>query len=127
MPIPIGARQVSGQPNRVQLPSGETITRARALSMGAREAGFRSHYDYRDYHRKHGEGDEKFFRSWLRSDQGQQAREQARERGLSARELKQQLINARNSRPHGDRSGGPAYHDFMDEYDMYDQEDWLDY
>lgn len=131
MPIPIGARQVPGSPNRVELPSGEIVTRATALSMGAREAGFRSHHEYRGYYREHGIGDQRYFNAWLRTEQGQQAQEIARERGLSKRELRQQLINARNARPHaGGRNperGGQAYYDFMEDYDLYDQEDWIDY
>lgn len=127
MPIPIGARQVPGSPNRVTLPSGDTVTRARALTLGAQQSGFRNHNDYRTYYRSHGSGDEKFFRSWLRTEQGQESLSTAKDNGLSQRELKQQLINARNSRPHGRRPAGQAYLDFMDDYDLHDAEDWIDY
>jgi hypothetical protein len=127
MPIPIGAHMVRGNKNRVILPSGETVTRARALTLGAQQSGFRSHNDYRGYFKEHGAGDEKYYRAWLRTEQGQQAQAIAADNQISPRELKQQLINARNSRPRGGRSGGSAYQEFMEEYDMYDQEDWIDY
>ena len=127
MPIPIGARQAPGEPNRVILKDGETVTRAHALTLGAQEAGFKSHYAYRAYFQEHGAGDKKYFNAWLNTEQGQRAKQMAKDRGISTRELQQQLINARNSRPHAGRGGGEAYTEFMDEYDMYDQEDWIDY
>jgi hypothetical protein len=127
MPIPIGARYVPGDPNHVRLPSGEVVTDYRAKKMGAQESGFRNISEQRAYGREHGAGDKKYFNAWLNTEQGQRAKEIARENGISSRELRQQLINARNQRPHGSRSGGPAYQEFMEEYDMYDQEDWVDY
>lgn len=125
MPIPHGAHYVPGQPNRVTLASGETVTRSRARSLGAQELGFRSEYNYR----KSGQAgkDDKYVRAMLRGETGQHIAQKAREQGKSPAEVRQELLAARNARPHGGRAGGQAYYDFMEEYDLYDQEDWLDY
>jgi hypothetical protein len=118
MPIPRGAHQVRGFPNRVRLSNGETVTRASALTMGAREMGYRSHNAYRG----HATGDGKQFNSWLNTEQGQQALETAKENGLTKNDLKSQFIGARNGRPHpgSGNPGNSSYHAFMEEYDMED-------
>jgi hypothetical protein len=133
MPIPKGAHLVPGSPNRVLLPDGETVTRATALTMGARDMGYRSHRQYRG----HASGDSKYFNSWKHTQHGREviAKERAiaqREgRRYSESELKQRLIAARNARPHGDRyrrtgevgrPAGEAFRDFMDRYDVDDED-----
>jgi hypothetical protein len=125
MPIPIGAKTVRGQPNRVQLDDGTIVTRARALSMGAQHMGYRSNYDYR----KNASGDKKYFDAWMRSGQGRYALSQAKERGLTRVQLQQQLIAARNARPHpgSGTPAGSAYIEFQEDYDLIDVDDWVDY
>lgn len=125
MPIPRGAHQIRGAPNRVRLASGEVVTRARALSMGAQGMGYRSHHAYRS----HASGDEKYFRAFMNTPEGQAALASAQNRNpnFTASDLKQQLIAARNARPHGGNSGGTAYYDFMEEYDYADYEDFDPY
>jgi hypothetical protein len=137
MPIPTGARQVPGSPNRVRLGNGEVVTRARALTMGAQDMGYRSNLQYRGRSR----GDKKYYDSWVRTSQGQAALQRERQiarsegRKFKETELKQRLIAARNQRPtsRGRLPGspsspaGPAYQSFMDRYDMEDREDWVDY
>lgn len=133
MPIPKGAHQVRGNPNRVRLASGETVTRATALSMGARDMGYRSHRQYRG----HSKGDSKYFDRWKDTSHGREviakerALAQAEGRKYSESELKQRLIAARNARPHGDRyrrpgepgrPAGGAFQDFMDRYDVDDED-----
>lgn len=134
MPIPAGARQVPGMPNRVTLPSGETVTRARALTLGAKEMGYRSNLQYR---REHASADNKYFKSWSDTPQGRDiiAKEKTRAHAAGQRysesELRQRLIAARNARPHGaryrsgqpGRPAGPAFQDFMDRYDIDDERD----
>jgi hypothetical protein len=134
MPIPVGARQVPGMPNRVILPSGETVTRYRARRMGARELGYSSE---RAYTRKISSGDNTYFRKWADTPNGRDII--AKEKAIAAREnrpysesdIKRRLIAARNARPHGDRyrqgqpgrPAGSAFQDFMDRYDIDDERD----
>jgi hypothetical protein len=142
MPIPKGAHQAPGEPNRIILPSGDRVTRYRALNIGAREMGYASHHEYRKPQRggSHTARDQKYYDNWLGTDAGQHARETARAMGVTNTELKRDLIAARNSRPHGPRigntgkyagggkPGGAAYQDFMEEYDLMDYgDDWVDY
>jgi hypothetical protein len=47
MPLPPGARGVSGQPNRVRLADGRIVTRSTALSIQARAEGYSSEYERR--------------------------------------------------------------------------------
>lgn len=125
MPIPRGAHQVHGEPNRVRLESGETVTRSHARSLGARELGFRSEYEYR----KSGQAgkDDKYFRAMMRSEQGRQITEIAKEQGKSITEVRQQLLAARNARPRRGQPGGNAYYDFVEDYDLTDYDEWMDY
>lgn len=126
MPIPRGARQIQGSPNRVRLSNGETVTRATALTMGARQMGYPSHNAYRG----HAAGNSKQFNSWLNTEQGQHALNAAKANGLTKNDLKSEFIGARNGRPHprSGKTGNDAYHQFVEDYDMGDYEaDWLDY
>jgi hypothetical protein len=126
MPIPRGAHYVSGNNNRVQLESGDIVTRATARTMGARDMGYHNEHAYRG----HAAGDTKQFNSWLNTEQGQHALETAKANGLSKTELKSQFVGARNGRPHpgSGKTGNDAYHEFMEEYDLEDYgDDWADY
>jgi hypothetical protein len=136
MPIPRGARQVPGSPNRVELASGEVVTRATARTLGAREMGYRNERE----RSKFGKGDDAYFKSWVRTEQGQRAiaraKELARADGVPYRpgDLKSELIAARNARPHGSgrvpgtpgKPAGDAWLRFMERYDM-DTDDYVDY
>lgn len=128
MPIPRGARQVSGQPNRVRLASGEVVTRATARTLGAREMGYKNERD----RSKHGKGDDAYFSAWTRTEQGKHALEVARARaraeGIPFRptDLKAELIAARNARPSSKRPAREPWLRFMELYDM-DTEDYVDY
>jgi hypothetical protein len=126
MPIPVGAHQVRGNPLRVQLSDGRQVSRASALTQGARDMGYKSHYEYR----KNSEGDKKYFSAWAQTSQGRNAIANGKARGLSKSEVKLQLIAARNDRPHpgSGKGGGQAYQGFMVDYDMMDDgDDWVDY
>jgi hypothetical protein len=133
MPIPRGSHYVPGNPNRVVLGNGETVTRSHARTLGAREIGYKSQYAYTKSGRA--AGDTKNFNAWLRSDQGQRAKAIAANSNKTVSQLKQEFLAARNARPHASgripgtpgKSGGSAYYEFMEEYDMHDQEDWIDY
>lgn len=118
MPIPVGASQVPGNPNRVRLSNGDVVTRSTARTLGAREMGYRNE---RDRGIK-GKGDDKFFRSFSNSPQGRHALAVAKAQGMKPDDLKIRLIAARNSRPHprSGKSGGPAYISFMQDYDLMD-------
>jgi hypothetical protein len=93
--------------------------------------GYKNEHAYRG----HAAGDEKYYRAWIGEEQGQRALVIASGRGVSPSELKQQLIAARNARPHASgripgspgKSGGNPYYQFMEDYGMYDREDWVDY
>jgi hypothetical protein len=128
MPIPRGARQVPGQPNRVRLFTGEIVTRSTARTMGAREMGYRNERE----RSKYGKGDDAYFNAWIRTEQGQRALEvalaRAEAQGYTFRptDLKAQLIAARNSKPSRNRPPGDAWIFFMDEYEM-DTDDYVDY
>ena len=136
MPIPRGAKQVPGSPNRVRLRSGEVVTRATARSMGAREMGYRNERD----RSRLGKGDDAYFRAWVRTDQGKRAMQVAQARaqveGIPFRsgDLKSELIAARNARPHAHgkvpgtpgKPAGEAWLRFMETYDM-DTDDYVDY
>jgi hypothetical protein len=97
---------------------------ARAQSMG-----YRNDYEYR----KFSAGDEKYFRSWLRSNQGtsieKHAREIAKQRGETFRrsDFKVDLIAARNSRPSSVRPAGQAYTNFNSKYGLAPGQDWVRY
>lgn len=127
MPIPPGARQVPGQPNRVELSDGSVVTRASALTMGARFMGYRSHREYR----KNAAGDKKYVDAWLRTSQGQQAVQREREiarsegRRYNKAQLSQRLIAARNARPHPrtNPAGRQPYIDFMTRYGIVGHRD----
>lgn len=133
MPIPSGARQVPGSPNRIQLSSGEIVTRARARTLGAQEVGYRSEYDYRRSGRA--SGDANWFKAFLNSPQGQHAASQARSQGKSMTDLRQEAIRARNDSPSKSGKGkamgtpgrpaGQSWYEFMEEYDLYDYEDFI--
>lgn len=120
----LGYRQAPGQPNRMISPAGEIVTRASYRNAVARSYGYRNDLDRRG----HAAGDEKYYRAWARTEQGQQALAQiANSPGKTEADLKRELIAARNTRPHAGRNGGAAYYEFMEEYDLYDVEDWIDY
>lgn len=125
MPIPRGAHQVHGEPNRVRLASGEIVTRSHARSLGARELGFKSEYAYRNSGQA--SKDDKYVRAMLRSEQGRHVLDIAKQQGKSVSEVRQQLLAARNAQPHHGRPGGEAYYAFMDEYELYDYDEWMDY
>jgi hypothetical protein len=120
MPIPRGARQVAGSPNRVELRDGRVVTRATARTLGAQEMGYKNERD----RSKHGKGDDKYYNSWIKQDQGKRAtqiaKDRARAEGIPFRtgDLKSQLIAARNSRPNRKTPAGPAWIAFMDAYDF---------
>lgn len=127
MPIPPDARQVPGQKNRVELASGEIVTRATALTMGAQYMGYKSHRDYT----KHSSGDAKYVQSWLRTEQGREAVQKEKElakqegRNYNQARLAARLIGARNTRPNSrtGRTAGAAFLDFMEMYDLDDYGD----
>jgi len=122
MPIPIGAHSVRGQPNRVTLSSGDVVTRARALTLGAQERGYQSHYAYRP----HSQGDKNYVNAYLRSQQGKEIRAQAKENGINRADLAQQIIAARNARPSSKRTGGAAFYAFIEQYDLTDDREEFD-
>lgn len=134
MPIPPGARQVPGNPNRVQLADGSIVTRSMARSMGARLEGFSSE-DQRRKMPERRESDAKYFRSWARSNQGKaaiaQAKTQAAAQGRKYRpeELRTELIAARNDRPHpkSGKAGGAQWRAFRDKYDLAGFPDFVKY
>lgn len=127
MPIPRGARQVPGNPNRVELSDGRVVTRSSARTLGAQEMGYKNERE----RGRLGKGDDKYFNSWVKTDQGRRAVETAKARaraeGVPYRtgDLKMQLIGARNSRPNRRNPAGPAWIAFMAEYDFEDRE--IDY
>lgn len=124
MPIPRGARQVPGSPNRVELRNGSVVTRATARTLGAKEMGYKNERD----RSKHGKGDDKYFANWVKTDQGKRAVEKAKARasaeGIKYRpgDLKTQLIAARNARPNRKTPAGSAWLSFMSEYDFQEHE-----
>lgn len=130
MPIPRGARGVPGQPNRVQLPSGDIVGRGRALTLGAQEQGYRNHKDYRL--NRNADSDAKHWQAWKDGRQGRSAI--AREKELAKREgrrynpsnVKQRFLSARNTRPRRGAPAGEPWLDFVDRYDL-DSDTWLAY
>jgi hypothetical protein len=122
MPIPIGAHTVRGNPNRVELSSGEVVTRARALTLGAQERGYQSHYAYRPNSQR----DKNYVNAFLRSEQGKEIRKTAKSNGMNRADLAQQIIAARNSRPSSKRGGGAAFYDFIEAYDLTDDREEFD-
>lgn len=126
MPIPTGASQVPGEPNRVRLSSGEVVTRARALNEGAQERGYRNHREYTRDQKERGNPDRAYTDAWLRSRQGQEAirkeKELARAEGrrYSRTRLEQRLIAARNARPHpaSGKPAGGAFLAFIERYSL---------
>lgn len=120
MPIPQGARQVPGNPNRVELSDGRIVTRSTARTLGAQEMGYKNERD----RSKYGKGDDKFFGAWVRTDQGKRALDTAKARARTAgtpfrvNDLKIQLIAARNSRPNRKTPAGRAWIQFMSDYDF---------
>jgi hypothetical protein len=128
MPIPPDARQVRGEPNRIQLSDGRIVTRAAALSEGARYMGYRSHFDYR----KNVGRDTNYTRSFINSAQGREAL--AREKQIAASEgrrfnmsqFQSRIVAARNS-AHSARGNRDAFLDFMDRYDLDDADEFVDY
>lgn len=131
MPIPPDASQVPGQENRVRLGSGEVVTRAHALNLGAQFMGYKNHRDYRG----HASGDKKYMGAWLRTEQGRRAVEKekalAKEEGRRYRkeQLMTRLIAARNARPHprANRAARAPFVDFMTRYDITGGDDWVSY
>lgn len=134
MPIPTGARQVPGMPNRVALETGEVVTRYRARTLGAQQLGFSN---ARGYNVRESAGDKRYFSQWARSPNGREiiakerARAAAEHRPYSESDMKQRLIAARNARPHGDRfrqgrpgtPAGSAFTEFLERYDIDDERD----
>jgi hypothetical protein len=131
MPIPLDAKQVVGQPNRIELATGDVVTRHQALNLGASFMGYRNHADYRD----HTKADDKYVEAWLRTRQGQEALKQ--EKTLTKNEggrfnnakFKQRVIAMRNGRPHPKKGKGPgsAYVDFMTRYGFSGGADFVRY
>lgn len=97
MPIPIGARQVPGNPNRVQLASGDIVTRAKARTLGAQELGFKS---ARGYTKEISQKDANYYKAFLNTTQGRAAMQKAKQEGLKPNEFKTLVIAARNGRAH---------------------------
>lgn len=130
MPIPYGARQVPGNKNRVQLSSGEVVTRHAARQLGARELGYTNDKTYRS--ERDPERDSKHFAAWSRGRQGQSAIDKekatakAEGRRYSPARVRQGFLAARNDRPRKGRPGGQAFLRFVERYDL-DQDDWLNY
>lgn len=125
MPIPVGAHQVPGNPNRVRLASGEIVTRYRALNLGAQQRGYESHRSYTNDQRERDNPNAKFVSGWLKSDQGKAAlrreRALAKQEGrrFSRSEFGQRVIAARNERPTvANPQGGAAFQDFASRYDL---------
>lgn len=120
MPIPRGARQIPGNPNRVELRDGSIVTRSTARTLGARDMGYRSERD----RSKNSGRDDKYYNSWIKTNQGKRATQIAKDRALvegipfRPGDLKIQLIGARNSRPNRKSPAGPAWVQFMNDYDF---------
>lgn len=115
MPIPIGAHQVPGSPNRVQLASGDVVTRATARTMGAQEIGYKN---ARAYTKAESAKDEKYYKAFVNSPQGVEALRKAKENNVKPAEFKMMLLAARNGRPHP-KTGKPGkrvYTQFMNTY-----------
>lgn len=131
MPIPLGARQVPREPNRIRLASGEVVTRARALTLGAQYMGYKSHADYR----KRAGSDALYLKSWLKSEQGKLAERRekalAKSRGLpyNRAQLQARLIAARNARgnPEKGKPHGAAYVAFNNRYGFTGTKDYANY
>jgi hypothetical protein len=134
MPIPPGARQVPGSPNRVRLSDGVVVTRARARSMGAQLEGFRNENDRR-HNPDRREGDTKYFNAWAKTNTGKQAVAQAKAeakaggRAYRKDELKTELIAARNDRPHpgSNNPGGATWNAFAVKYGITGGSDFTRY
>lgn len=129
MPIPPGARQVRGNPNRIQLANGDIVTRARARTLGAQLEGFKSE-SHRSKHRDTQTQNNKYFQGWTKSEQGKeavkQARAQARSEGRPYRptELKTEMIAARNDRKN---LSGERWRAFAQKYGITGFRDWTRY
>jgi hypothetical protein len=127
MPIPRGARQVPGSPNRVELSDGRVVTRSTARTLGAQDMGYKNERE----RGRLGKGDDKYFARWVGTDQGKRAVEKAQARaradGIAYKpgDLKIQLIGARNSAPTSKKGPGPKWLAFMAEYDFAERE--IDY
>lgn len=131
MPIPLDAKQVPLDKNRVQLSDGRVVTRHHALNLGAQYMGYKSHADYR----KHSASDEKYLDRWLKSQQGKEVL--AKEKELVKREgrrfnkaiLKQRLIAARNMRTHPrtGTGGGSHFLDFLKRYGLISDVEYVRY
>jgi hypothetical protein len=135
MPIPPGARQVPGSPNRVQLADGSIVTRAKARTLGAQLEGFKNENQRRKNPDRR-EGDEKYFKAWLKSTAGKraqaQAKAQAKAEGRAFRrtELRTELIAARNDRPHpggASPAGGDLWRAFGQKYQIFGYVDYVKY
>jgi hypothetical protein len=135
MPIPPGARQVPGNPNRVRLADGSIVTRARARTLGAQLEGFRNE-NQRRHSPDRRDANDKYFKAWAKTPAGKraitQAKAQAKAEGRAYRpgELKTELIAARNDRPHpGGRnpSGGRLWQEFGQKYGLFGYRDYVRY
>lgn len=135
MPIPSDARQVPGNKNRVILGSGDVVTRARALTLGAQERGYSSHNAYRNAtrtDRARNAGLDKMYRTWRGTEQGQHARRVARQSGIREPQLRNQFKEAWADRPRATKSGvypgGEDYFDFIEYYgDWPEGDEWVAY
>jgi hypothetical protein len=134
MPIPPGARQIPGNPNRVRLADGTVVTRSRARTLGAQMEGYASE----NQRRKNPErrtADTKYFNAWARSPAGKhavkiaQAQAKAEGRAYRKSELQTQLIAARNDRPHPSTGsgGGQIWRDFGTRYQIFGHRDYVKY
>lgn len=135
MPIPPGARQVPGNPNRVQLADGSIVTRARARTLGAQLEGFKNENQRRKNPERR-DADSKYFNAWAKSTAGKraidQAKAQAKAEGRPFRrtELRTELIAARNDRPHpggASPAGGDLWRAFGQKYQIFGFVDYVKY
>lgn len=135
MPIPPGARQVPGNPNRVRLADGTIVTRSRARTMGAQLEGFKNENQRRhDSFRR--DADSKYFNAWVNTPAGKKAVAKAKAlakaegRAYRKTELKTELIAARNARPHpggSEPGGGEAWRNFGQKYGIFGFRDYVKY
>jgi hypothetical protein len=130
MPIPYGAHQVPGQPNRIRLADGSIVGRGKALNMGAKEQGYRGHKEYRA--KRNPAADAAHYDAWKRGRQGREAIAKEKERAAQAGEkyndaaMRQRFLAARNARPTKRRPAGQPFLDFVQDYGL-DAESWMDY
>lgn len=116
----LGYRAAPGQPNRMISPAGETVTRASYRNAVAHAYGYKNDLARRG----HASGDRNYINAHLNTEQGRRDLTRAQELGRTREQYGQELIAARNGRPHpgSNNPGNQAYHDFIEDYEYEDYE-----